>query len=269
MSPDGTSRIPRLRAVAVYKDFETAKEPVRALAEVDMHVNCGEFVCLVGPSGCGKSTLLMIAAGLESATSGEVLIDGDPVLGPGADRGLVFQGYSLYPWRTVAQNVSFGLELQDLTRSEVKSRVAHYLEVMGLTAFAAALPRQLSGGMKQRTAIARALATEPEILLLDEPFGALDAQTRSSMQQFLLSVWTELGTTILMVTHSVEEAVILSQRIYVISSRPGRVLAEKRVPFTNRPHTIVHEPQFQDLCRELEDLLKGEQTSVAGRPFSR
>lgn len=254
--------VAKLRTVAVYKEFETGKEPVQALAEVDIHVDRGEFVCLVGPSGCGKSTLLMIAAGLETATSGEVLIDGYPVLGPGPDRGLVFQGYSLYPWRSVAQNVAFGLELKGLSRGEVRAKVDRYLAVMGLSAFAGALPKQLSGGMKQRTAIARALATEPEILLLDEPFGALDAQTRSSMQEFLLSVWEKLETTILMVTHSVEEAVFLSQRIYVISSRPGRVAAEMQVPFTDRPHAIVHEPQFQDLCRDLEDRLRAKPERV-------
>ncbi|MGQ0680083.1 MAG: ABC transporter ATP-binding protein [Actinomycetota bacterium] len=265
--PDG--RVPKLRAVAVYKDFTGGRKPVRALQEVDIHVERGELVCLVGPSGCGKSTLLMIVAGLESASSGEVLIDGRAVTGPGVDRGLVFQGYSLYPWRTVEQNVAFGLELKGLSRAQVKERVAHYLDVVGLTGFAGALPKELSGGMKQRTAIARALATEPEILLLDEPFGALDAQTRRAMQQFLLSVWSKLNTTILMVTHSVEEAVLLSQRIYVISNRPGRVMAQIAVPFVDRPASLIHEPKFQQLCRELDGLLHTDEEIAAGGDVER
>lgn len=256
-------RIPKLQAVALYKDFPTPKGPLRALEEIDIKVEAGEFVCMVGSSGCGKSTLLSIIAGLEPATSGAILVDGEPVGGPGADRGLVFQSYSLYPWRTVAENVAFGLELKKMTTPEIKSRVDRYLSVMGLERFAGTLPNALSGGMQQRTAIARALATEPEVLLLDEPFGALDSQTRAGMQEFLVKVWEELGTTILMVTHSVEEAVFLSQRLYVLSARPGRVAAELSVPFTGtRDRSILRTEPFRSLCQQVDDLLHEKAAST-------
>ena len=248
---------PHLEAAGLSKDFATRKGPLRVLDHVDFRVQTNELVCLVGSSGCGKSTLLAIIAGLDVPTEGEVLLDGVPVAGPGPDRGLVFQSYSLYPWRTVAENVAFGLELKHLPAAGIEARVAHYLDVMGLTGFADALPAQLSGGMRQRTAIARALATEPQVLLMDEPFGALDAQTRQAMQEFLLTVWREVGTTILMVTHSVEEAVFLSQRLYVMSPRPGRIAAELPVPFgSDRHHALMREAAFQDLCRQVDELLR-------------
>ncbi|MDP9389683.1 MAG: ABC transporter ATP-binding protein [Actinomycetota bacterium] len=254
----GDARLPKLEAVGLVKEFPTRRGPLRVLDGVDLRVDEGELVCLVGSSGCGKSTLLAIAAGLEPPTAGAVLLDGEPVTGPGADRGLVFQGYSLYPWRTVAQNVAFGLELAGFPRAEIARRVEHRLSVVGLSGFADALPAQLSGGMKQRTAIARALATEPRVLLLDEPFGALDAQTRAAMQEFLLCLWRETGTTILMVTHDVEEAVLLSQRVYVMSSHPGAVAAELAVPLPpERPRSVRRDPRFQELCQEIDDLLHG------------
>ncbi|MCI0637257.1 MAG: ABC transporter ATP-binding protein, partial [Actinobacteria bacterium] len=230
--------------------------PVRALDGVDVHVDTGEIVCLLGASGCGKSTLLQIAAGLEEPTSGSVLLDGFPVAGPGPDRGLVLQGYSLYPWRSVAANVAFGLELQGLPRQDIAGRVGRYLDVMGLSRFATSLPNELSGGMQQRVAIARAIATEPSVLLLDEPFGALDAQTRGSMQEFLLQVWRDTGATILMVTHDVEEAVFLSSRIYVMTPHPGRIADEVAVPFgPDRAHHLLREAAFQEVCERLDDLL--------------
>jgi NitT/TauT family transport system ATP-binding protein len=254
---DGVEATPHLQAIGLSKDFPTRKGPLRVLDHVDLRVGTGELVCLVGSSGCGKSTLLAIVAGLEVPTEGDVLLDGVPVDGPGPDRGLVFQGYSLYPWRTVAENVAFGLELKHLPASDVAARVGRLLDVMGLSGFADALPAQLSGGMRQRTAIARALATEPQVLLMDEPFGALDTQTRQAMQEFLLAVWRELGTTILMVTHSVEEAVFLSQRLYVMSPRPGRIAAELAVPFgPDRPHVLMRETAFQDLCLQVDERLR-------------
>jgi NitT/TauT family transport system ATP-binding protein len=224
---------------------------------VDVHVDRGELVTLVGASGCGKSTLLSIAAGLARPTAGEVLLDGHPVTGPGPDRGLVFQSYTLYPWRTVRENVAFGLELRKMGKAEIRCRVDRYLEVMGLAAFSDALPRQLSGGMKQRTAIARAMANDPEVLLLDEPFGALDAQTRGLMQELLLDVWRTTGTTILLVTHDVEEAVFLAQRIYVLSSHPGRVVEEVTVPFgADRSRHTLRDPAFHALADDLRELLR-------------
>ncbi|HEX2698931.1 MAG TPA: ABC transporter ATP-binding protein [Acidimicrobiales bacterium] len=247
---------PKLRTVGLTKDFVTRPGPLRVLDRIDVSVGDGEFVCMVGSSGCGKSTLLAIAAGLEQATEGEVLLDGAPVTGPGAHCGLVFQSFSLYPWRTVAENVAFGLEIAGLDRAARRKRVADYLDVMELSAFADALPGQLSGGMKQRTAIARALATEPEVLLLDEPFGALDAQTRGSMQELILGVWRTLGTSILMVTHDVEEAVLLSNRVYVLSPRPGRVAAELDIRLPDPRHrSMLRDPEFQSLCHRVDDLL--------------
>jgi NitT/TauT family transport system ATP-binding protein len=248
---------PHLEAVGLSKDFSTRRGPLRVLDHVDFRVQTGELVCLVGSSGCGKSTLLSIIAGLDIPTEGDVLLDGVPVAGPGPDRGLVFQGYSLYPWRTVAENVAFGLELKHMSATGIKARVSHYLDVMDLVSFADSLPAQLSGGMRQRTAIARALATEPKVLLMDEPFGALDTQTRQAMQEFLLKVWREVGTTILMVTHSVEEAVFLSQRLYVMSPRPGRIAAELAVPFgSDRQHVLMRDAAFQDLCLRVDELLR-------------
>jgi NitT/TauT family transport system ATP-binding protein len=213
-------------------------------------------VSLVGASGCGKSTLLSIAAGLQDATDGAVLVDGRHVTGPGPDRGLVFQGYSLYPWRTVAENVAFGLELKKLRKADIAERVSRYLAVMGLSDFAGSLPRQLSGGMQQRVAIARALA--------DEPFGALDSQTRASMRDFVVQVQADTGATILMVTHDVEEAVYLSSRVYVLSSRPGRVAAELAIPFgKGRERSLLRDQTFRELCWSIDDLL-GSPVGVAG-----
>jgi NitT/TauT family transport system ATP-binding protein len=231
-------------------------EPTVALDGIDLHVDAGELVCIVGASGCGKSTLLNIVGGLEQATSGEVRIDGDLVVGPGPDRGMVFQGYSLFPWRSVADNVAFGLECARWPKAARGERVAELLGIMGLTEFAGHRPGQLSGGMRQRVAIARALAPEPDVLLLDEPFGALDAQTKKAMQDFLLHVRARTGATILMVTHDVSEAVYLSQRVYVLSARPGRVAEEVHVPFgETRGPLVLRDPRFLDLRDEIEDQL--------------
>ena len=247
----------KLQTAGLTKEFDTPKGPLAVLDKVDIHVAAGELVTLVGASGCGKSTLLSIVAGLTPRTGGDVLLDGEPVTGPGPDRGLVFQSYTLFPWKTVRENVAFGLELKKLGKADIRGRVDRFLEVMGLTAFADALPRALSGGMKQRTAIARALANEPEVLLLDEPFGALDAQTRGQMQELLLDTWRATGTTILLVTHDVEEAVFLSQRIYVLSSHPGRVMEEVGVPFpADRTHAVLREAAFHALTDDLRDHLR-------------
>jgi len=261
----GVSIVGRLETIGLVKEYPAKSGPLRVLDEIDVHAEPGELVCLVGSSGCGKSTLLSIMAGLEPSTAGSVLLDGEPVTGPGPDRGLVFQNYSLYPWRTVTRNVAFGLELRGLGRREIGRRVDEYLGIMGLKDFAGALPHELSGGMRQRVAVARALATEPEVLLLDEPFGALDAQTRSSMQEFILRVWRETGTTIVMVTHDVEEAVFLAGRIYVLSPRPGRVAAELPVPFPpGRLRALLRERAFQDLCAEIDELLRTQPSPLTG-----
>ena len=247
---------PKLVVDNVSKVFSSRGKQTLALDGVDLHVDEGELVCLLGVSGCGKSTLLSIAGGLETATDGEVRVDGDTVVGPGADRGMVFQAYSLYPWLTVAANIEFGLEIGRWGKVRRRERVAELLAIMSLTEFADALPRELSGGMRQRVAIARALAPEPDVLLLDEPFGALDAHTKRHLQDFLLTVWRRTGATILMVTHDVEEAVYLSSRIYVLSPRPGRVTEVIDVPFDrHRGPQVKRDPRFLDLRDELSDLL--------------
>ncbi|MGY6499276.1 MAG: ABC transporter ATP-binding protein [Acidimicrobiales bacterium] len=244
----------------VTKTFPAVRggDDVIALDGVDLRVDDGELVCIVGASGCGKSTLLGIVGGLETATSGDVRVDDDVVVGPGPDRGMVFQGYSLFPWRSVAENVAFGLECARWPAARRRDRVDELLGVMGLTGYAHLQPNELSGGMRQRVAIARALAPEPDLLLLDEPFGALDAQTKRSMQDFLLSVQARTGASVLMVTHDVSEAVYLSQRIYVMQSRPGRVAEEIEVPFgppDARGPMILRDKVFLDLRDEIEDLL--------------
>lgn len=210
----------------LHKQFVGAKETTVALKDVNLHVEQGEFVCVVGASGSGKSTLLRLIAGLDMPTAGQVEVDGEQVSGPGADRGMVFQDYTLYPWMTVQKNVEFGLKLQGVNQQVRREQASYYLEMVGLVEFAQALPKQLSGGMKQRVAIARALTSQPKILLMDEPFGALDVQTKETMQQFMLELWERTGTSILMITHDVREAVFLSQRVYVMTARPGTVRAE-------------------------------------------
>ena len=198
---------------------------VVALEDIHLAVGAGEFVCIVGPSGCGKSTLLQLLAGLEPATAGTIRLDGREVTGAGADRGMVFQSHALFPWRTVLENIEFGLEVKGLGRAERRAVATRYAELVSLHGFEHAYPSELSGGMKQRVGIARALANEPEVLLMDEPFGALDAQTREVMQQELLEIWRKTGRTIVFVTHSVPEAVFLADRIAVMTARPGRIKA--------------------------------------------
>jgi NitT/TauT family transport system ATP-binding protein len=218
---------------------------VRALDGISLTIDEGEFVALLGPSGCGKSTLLNLLAGFEKTTEGTLLFDGETVTRPGPDRGVVFQEAALFPWLNVWQNVVFGPQVQGVARSEYESRARKLLKLVGLEAFAEALPVQLSGGMRQRVGIARVLAMSPRALLMDEPFGALDAQTRLSMQQLLLDVWQSLGTTVLFVTHDIDEAILLSDRICVMSARPGRII--RTIPIAlARPRSIASlvSPEF-------------------------
>ena len=214
---------PRVRVEGIGKRFEGTNGPVQALEGVTFDVADGEFVCIVGPSGCGKTTLFRIIAGLEPATTGQVVLDGARVTSPSTDLGLVFQEYHLFPWRTVAGNVGFGLERDGVATTERERRVRELLELVGLDGFADAYPRDLSGGMKQRVALARALAVDPGLLLMDEPFGAVDAQTKKLLQDELLDIWRETGKTILFVTHDVEEAVKLADRVVVMAKEPGRI----------------------------------------------
>ncbi|MBX3014802.1 MAG: ABC transporter ATP-binding protein [Caldilineaceae bacterium] len=205
---------------------------VHALADVSLTVTAGEFICVVGPSGCGKTTLLRIVAGLLFPTSGAALMDGQPIVGPAADRGIVFQQPALYPWLTVADNVAFGLQLRKVPRAVRQERVNALLKLVGLADFGRRAPYELSGGMQQRAAIARVLINEPRIMLMDEPFGALDALTREHMQEELRKIWRATQTTIILITHSVEEAVYLGTRVLVMSPRPGRVVADVPVAFS-------------------------------------
>ncbi|MDD3317971.1 MAG: ABC transporter ATP-binding protein [Methanosarcina sp.] len=199
------------------------KSSTEALKNVSFDVGDGEFVCLLGPSGCGKTTLLRIIAGLETRTSGDITLNGVSITGPDPKRGMVFQQYSLFPWRTVIDNVTFGLEMQGIDKAESRKHAEKYIELVGLKQFKNSYPYELSGGMQQRAAIARALANEPEVLLMDEPFGALDAQTRNILQDELLRIWEQRHVTFIFVTHSVDEAVVLSDRIVVMTARPGRI----------------------------------------------
>jgi len=218
---------------------------VRALDDVSLTVGEGEFVALLGPSGCGKSTLLNLLAGFESVSEGTLLFDGQPVDRPGPDRGVVFQEAALFPWLNVWENVVFGPRVQGLARSDYEEPARKLLKQVGLSSFSDALPVQLSGGMRQRVGIARVLTMNPRALLMDEPFGALDAQTRLSMQQLLLDVWQSLGTTVLFVTHDIDEAILLSDRICVMSARPGRIV--RTIPIDlPRPRSIASlvSPEF-------------------------
>ena len=252
-----STHAPRLRVDHVGLIYAAGgKRPVTALEDVSLDVGEGEFAVLVGPSGCGKSSLLYLAAGLAEPTSGQILLDGRPVEGPGADRGMVFQGYTLFPWLDVRRNVEFGLRRRGMPAAARRERVAHFLGEVGLTPFAEHYPKQLSGGMMQRVAIARALANDPAILLMDEPFGALDSQTRGSMQRLLLRVWEHTRKTVLFVTHDIDEAILLGDRVYVMSPRPGRIERLVPVPLPRpRGMAMVMEPEFIAIKRQVLSLI--------------
>jgi NitT/TauT family transport system ATP-binding protein len=244
-------RRPFLHIRDVNKTFTIGAERVEALHHVDLIINKGEFVCLIGASGCGKSTLLRIIAGFEQPTSGDVCVYNAPITGPGSDRGMVFQDYALFPWMTVRQNIAFGPKQKK--NEDADDIAGKYLEMVGLTKFADRFPYQLSGGMKQRVAIARVLANEAHILLMDEPFGALDALTREQLQDELLEIWARTQVTILFVTHSVEEATLLADRVVVMSAGPGRIDSDNRVRLA-RPRE-VSAPDFNEARRGLTERL--------------
>ena len=243
---------PKVRIDAVGKVFGIGEDEFLAIDRIDLDIEANEFVSIVGTSGCGKSTLLNMVGGLAEPTFGDIRIDGKPVTGPGRDRGFVFQGYSLFEWQTVEGNIRFALEKSKLSTAEKTALVRDYVQAVGLTGFEKAFPRQLSGGMRQRVAIARALVYKPSLLLMDEPFGALDAQTRGMMQELLLGVWEKHKVTVLFVTHDVEEAIFLADRVIVLASRPGRV--KKILPIAiERPRRfdVVTSPQFSAYKREI------------------
>jgi NitT/TauT family transport system ATP-binding protein len=245
--------------------YPTIDGDVQAVSHVDLHVKPGEFVAILGPSGCGKSTLLNALAGFLKPTRGAVEVDGAPITGPGADRGMIFQHYSLFPWKTVVENVEFGLKMKGMEANQRRQAARTLLSLTGLSDFENHYPDRLSGGMKQRVGIVRALATGPRILLLDEPFGALDAQTRLIMQQILTNIWQQLRISVLFVTHDIDEAVFLSDRIYVMSAKPGSIKAEIRVPLPRpREPSVVVDPEFTRLRAELMALIREESLKAMG-----
>jgi len=229
----------------VSKTYETDEKTIKVIRDLSLVAKDTQFIALVGPSGCGKTTLLKIIAGLVEPDSGHITIDGEPVAGPSADRGMIFQDFTLFPWLTVEDNIGFGLDLKGVSRNERRKAVDHYLKVIGLTDFADFYPKDLSGGMQQKVAIARTLANNPKILLMDEPFASLDAHTRSQMQEFLTHLWENEKKTVVFVTHDVSEAVFLADTVHVLSLRPTTIRQTFEVPFSRpRKHNLKHKKEF-------------------------
>ncbi|HZQ96954.1 MAG TPA: ABC transporter ATP-binding protein [Candidatus Sulfotelmatobacter sp.] len=249
--------IPKVGLSEICLSYRTQSgERLLALDHIDLQVHAGEFVCIVGPSGCGKSTLLHLVAGLQPPTSGQILVDGNPIQGPGTDRIMIFQDHGLFPWLTVGQNVEFGMKMKGVPRAERYERTQHYLRLVHLAKFEKSYIHQLSGGMRQRVAIARALATQPDVLLMDEPFAALDAQTRDLLHDELERIWSDTGCTIIFVTHNVREAVRLGDRVVLLTFRPGRVKSEFPVDLP-RPRSL-EDPAVALAAREVLDELRDE-----------
>lgn len=253
-----------LQVDGVNKIFTTGGSQVIALQDINMKVSAQEFAVIVGPSGCGKTTLLRMAAGLDKPTAGRITLHGRPINGPGPDRGMVFQSYTLFPWLSVEDNVAFGPRLNKVPEKEIQAIVDHYLAVTGLSKFRKLYPKALSGGMKQRVAIARALANAPDILLMDEPFGALDAQTRVVMQELLLKVWEEDQKTVLFITHDIDEAIFLADTIHVMTRQPGTIRKTIPVPLPRpRDHGVLLTHEFLALKKEIVEMIWQESKQAA------
>ncbi len=252
-----TSAAAAIEIRGVSQTFAGAGGDVVALSGIDLVIDSGQFVCLLGPSGCGKSTLLNALAGFLAPSAGAITVDGRAITGPGPDRGMVFQEYALFPWMTVADNLAFGLEAKGRPRDEISARVSELLALFGLGDFRDRFPKDLSGGMRQRVAIARLLALDPPILLMDEPFGALDALTRRTLQDELLRIWARLGKTVVFVTHSLEEALYLGDRVVVMTYRPGTIKRDQTITLP-RPRDPAS-PEFNACKRELDALVMEEQ----------
>lgn len=247
------------------EDDKGRRQQISALQDFNLDIREGEFFTILGPSGCGKSTFLNVLAGLAHKTSGSITIDGRPAEGINLHQGVVFQGYALFPWRTVLQNIEMGLEIRKVPKRERKETAEHFLDLVGLSGFAHRYPHELSGGMRQRVAIARALAYSPDLLLMDEPFAALDAQTREILQAELLRIWEAHKKTIVFITHSLDEAIYLSDRIAVMTHRPGRIKSILNVPLARpRPAEIRHSPQFVQLREQAWDVLRDEVAFATG-----
>jgi NitT/TauT family transport system ATP-binding protein/sulfonate transport system ATP-binding protein len=258
--------MPRLAIENVSRVFPGVRggAPTRALEPTSMIVEDNDFITVLGPSGCGKSTLLRIVAGLDRPTSGQVMLDGAPVTRPGPDRGMVFQSYTLFPWLTVRENVCFGLREKGMTAPQQQKIAAHFIDRVGLRGFENHFPKMLSGGMQQRTALARALANDPKILLLDEPFGALDNQTRMLMQELLLGLWESERKTVLFVTHDIEEAIFMANRVAVMSARPGRIKSDVRIDLPHpRHYTVKTTPEFSAYKARLTEEIRAESIKAA------
>jgi len=251
----------KLAIEAVSRTFPGVRggPPTRALEPTSLAVEDNDFICILGPSGCGKSTLLRIVAGLDEPTSGRVRLDGGPVTGPGSDRGMVFQSYTLFPWLTVRQNICFGLREKGVPQAEQDRVAAHFIERVGLRGFEGHYPKMLSGGMQQRTALARALANDPKILLLDEPFGALDNQTRALMQELLAGIWEADRKTVLFVTHDIDEAIFMANRVAVMTARPGRIKTDAPIDLPHpRHYTVKTSPEFSAYKARLTEEIRAE-----------
>ena len=255
------ARIKRAQFEHVSLSFDTPKGTLRVVDDVNYDIHDGDFIAVIGPSGCGKTTMMSMLAGFQKPTTGNVLFDGHPVRGPGPERGVIFQEYGVFPWLSVKENISFGLKLKanHVPGAEREQICEHYLELMGLSDFANSYPKHLSGGMRQRLAIARAYAVKPQFLLMDEPFGALDAQTRANMQNLLLKVLATEGKTVMLITHSVEEAIYLASRIVVVTARPARIKEIIDVPFTYpRDESLQERPEFGELRSHIRELVMSE-----------
>jgi NitT/TauT family transport system ATP-binding protein len=262
--PQSEQRRPEVKSGMVDIDrvsviFGQGRKAHKAIEQISIRVKPGEFVCILGPSGCGKSTLLNAVAGYVKPDSGEVRVDGDKVTRPGPDRGMVFQQYSLFPWKTVKDNIAFGPRVAGQPYATAEAVARTFLDMVGLTQFANRYPAELSGGMQQRVGIARALANYPRVLLMDEPFGALDAQTRQMMQENLLNIWSEFGTTVLFITHDIDEAIYLADRALIMSASPGRIIAELNVDLPRpRLPEVTAEPAFAELKRQCITRIRSE-----------
>jgi NitT/TauT family transport system ATP-binding protein len=254
----------KLEAKGVSKSFSTAKGTVDVLSPIDFNIHRREFISVIGPSGCGKSTLIRMLAGLETLSGGHFLLDGEKPSGPGADRGMVFQGYTLFPWLSVKKNVMFGLEVNGRSGTAVEQEALQWIDLVGLSHAADKYPSQLSGGMKQRVAIARSLANQPQILFMDEPFGALDPHTRGQMQNHLLQIWHNVDVTIMFVTHDLDEAIYLSDRILVLKANPGEIqeFIEVPVPRPRREEQLLS-PEFLAMKQRLEELIHPREVSTS------
>ena len=253
-----------LKVDSLKKKFQDREGEIVALGNISFSVHQREFICVIGPSGCGKSTLIRIIAGLEKQTSGSILLDSKPIDSPSSDRGMVFQNYTLFPWLTIKKNIMFGLIMSKTDRQEANTKAMDWLELVGLSEFSDLYPHQLSGGMKQRVAIARALATRPRILLMDEPFGALDAQTRAQMQSYLLQIWESIDITIIFITHDLEEAIYLADRIFVLGSSSNQLQEIVEIPVSRprKPDQFLSS-EFLSTKKHLEDLINPEKRSTA------